>query len=249
MQLITMTTGEVGEYLQRSPGIILPVGSIEQHGSLGLVGTDALCAERIATLAGKEADGVVAPTLSYTPAQFNMSFPGTVSVSAKVFLSYFKAIVKSLGEQGFARIYVLNAHGANLAPMQAAMHDIYAEKGKDAPLLCIRSWWEFDEVNALRAEFYGEREGLHATPSEVAITQYTDRIVRNKSSLVYRKLSPSYIRDHSGDKHHPADLHKAQFPDGQVGSDPTLATPEQGERILHTAAGCVAKDYGEFVDS
>ncbi len=242
-----MTTGEVEDYLKHSPGVILPVGSLEQHGPIGLIGTDALCAERIATLVGGTVDAIVAPTLCYTPAQFNMSFSGTVSVAAKVFLSYFEAIIKSFGEQGFQRVYVLNAHGANLAPMQAAMHDIYSEMGIKAPLLRIKSWWDFDEVNALRTELYGEREGLHATPSEVAITQYTDRIVKNELPSAYRAVSSQFIRDHSGDKHDPAVLHRAHFPDGQVGSDSALATPEHGELLLKAAAESVAKDYLAFV--
>ena len=242
-----MTSGEVDAYLGHSQGVILPVGSIEQHGNMGLLGTDALCAEHISRLAARDAGAIVAPALSYTPAQFNMSFAGTVSVPAKVFSSYFESILIAFGEQGFSRIYVLNAHGANLAPMEVAMHDVYGQKKDDAPLIRIRSWWEFDEVNALRDKYYGKREGLHGTPSEIAITQYTDRVIQCDSPPAYRELSKEYIRDHGGDKHLPASMHRLQFPDGQVGSDPTLATAEQGKQLLQTAASAVARDYREFV--
>ena len=42
------TSDEVGSYLERSWGVLVPIGSSEQHGPNGLIGTDAICAEVIA---------------------------------------------------------------------------------------------------------------------------------------------------------------------------------------------------------
>ena len=244
-----MTTDEVAAYLDRSRGLVLPTGSIEQHAALGLLGTDALCAGHIARGAGELADAIVAPTLSYAPAQFNMAFAGTVSISCRVFSLLFIDIINAFQRQGFRHIYVLNAHGANLAPLQSSVHDIYAESGDHSPLVRIKNWWDFDTVNRLRDAFYGEKEGLHATPSEVAITQFTDRVVTPKQRAGYRALSQQTIRDHRGDQHLPADLHRRQFPDGQVGSDPSLATPQHGEQLLQAASRAVAEDYLRFLQS
>ena len=47
MKLEEMTWYEVQTYLQESRGIILPTGSVEQHGPLGLIGTDSICAREI----------------------------------------------------------------------------------------------------------------------------------------------------------------------------------------------------------
>ena len=76
-----MTWLEVDAYLAASGGILLPVGSTEQHGPMGLIGTDALCATTIAERAAARCDAVVAPTLALTPAPFNTAFPGTISIS------------------------------------------------------------------------------------------------------------------------------------------------------------------------
>lgn len=46
MQLHLSTWPEVQAYLGRSRTLILPIGSTEQHGPTGLIGTDAICAER-----------------------------------------------------------------------------------------------------------------------------------------------------------------------------------------------------------
>jgi creatinine amidohydrolase len=44
-----------------------------------------------------------------------------------------------------------------------------------------------------------------------------------------------------------AEEYRAKFPDGRVGSDPTLATPERGAAIFAAAVDDVAEDYAAFV--
>ena len=48
MRLQHMTWMEVDAYLKDNKGIIVPIGSTEQHGPIGLIGTDAICPEVIA---------------------------------------------------------------------------------------------------------------------------------------------------------------------------------------------------------
>ena len=64
MLLQHQTWQEVEAYLTQSKGIILPIGSTEQHGPNGLIGTDAICAEVIARGVG-EAAGVLDGLESY----------------------------------------------------------------------------------------------------------------------------------------------------------------------------------------
>ena len=52
MQLQLSTWPEVEAYLARSKAILIPIGSTEQHGPNGLLGTDALCPEIIGRRAG-----------------------------------------------------------------------------------------------------------------------------------------------------------------------------------------------------
>ena len=198
MRLDHATWPEVEDYLKRNRGIVLPVGSTEQHGPMGLIGTDALCAEGIAEAAAKKAGAYVAPTLVYTPAPFNTGFPGTISVTEATFSALFSEIVTGLLAQGFVRIFILNAHGANLAPMRAVV------EAHPAGNFHIRSWWDYAPVNDLRREFYGDWEGLHGTPSEVAITQALHRIVSTGGAGdPPRQLTPDEIKARAGDRQPP----------------------------------------------
>ncbi|WP_282121063.1 creatininase family protein [Ruegeria atlantica] len=235
-----MTWTEVETYLKTRKGIILPTGSVEQHGPIGLIGTDAICAREIAWAAADIAGAVVAPELAYAPAPFNMSFPGTVSLSTGLYCDLAREVMQGLAHHGFSIIYVLNGHGANLEPLRKAAHDVGAT-------IRIRSWWDFDRVNKLRRSYYGDWEGMHATPSEVAITQATHRVVQAGDTSPPRKISAEYIATHAGDRHGPPDEHRRDFPDGRVGSYSELARPEHGRELVDAAAQAVAADFASFV--
>ena len=244
MRLDHATWYEVEDYLRDHRGIILPTGSHEQHGPIGLIGTDAICAGEIALRAAESAGAYVAPALAYSPAPFNTGFPGTVSLSEGLFEAMADEIFAGLHAQGFTRIYVLNGHGANLAPLRAA-----AGRQPEGSVQ-IKSWWDFEPVNALRAKYYGEWEGMHATPAEVAITQALVRVVEHPDAKdPPQPLSADFIKEHAGDKHGPPDAHRAEFPDGRVGSHSTLATPEHGRSLLQAAAQSVADDFRAFEQS
>ena len=187
---------------------------------------------------------MVAPTLSYTPAPFNMAFPGTVSISNQTFERLALEVTSSLLQHGFEKIYFLNGHGANIAPLKAVIAQL--DGGKTGNIR-LRSWWDFDAVNILRREYYDDWEGMHATPSEVAITQATHRqVVSDLATEPPRKLTAQYIADHSGDRHGPPQQHRRNFPDGRVGSHSALATPKQGAELLRAAVKAVADDYSAW---
>lgn len=240
MQLALSTWLEVESYLQRSDGVILPTGSTEQHGPIGLIGTDTLCASGIAMEAAAIAGALVVPPLGYSPAPFNMSFPGTLSISADTYYQMACEIVEGLVHHGFRHIYVLNGHGANIEPMSRVL-------GEQSVPCRLRSWWDFEPVNVLRREWYGDWEGMHATPSETAITQALHRVVESDNLPPPEKLSADFMRAHAGDRHGPPLEHREQFPDGRVGSHSSLARPEQGQRLFDVATKAIADDYLNFL--
>lgn len=238
MRLDHATWREVDAYLAKTPGIILPTGSTEQHGPMGMIGTDAICAEKIAEAASVRAGCMVAPTIAYAPAPFNMAFAGTISISPELFAELFTQVSVGLRTHGFKLIYVLNGHGANLEPLREAAARIAGVH------IRIRSWWDFEPVDALRRHYYGEWEGMHATPSEIAITQATHRIIpQGDAERPPEQLTQQYIADHAGDRHGPPVEHRKRFPDGRVGSHSALARPEHGEQLLDVAAKSVADDF------
>ena len=253
MKLAHATWKEVEAYLTRSKGVVVPLGSTEQHGPNGLIGTDAICATAVAEGLAERAGALLAPTVQIGVAQFNLGFPGTISARASTLMALIEDYVRSLARHGFERIYFMNGHGGNLAPAKAAFQDLYADyslgRVQGAVRCRIRSWWELPDVDHMRRELFGEWEGMHATPSEVAITQAVlPGAVGAAKKKPPKKLSAAFLRDHAGDNHYDAATHRAEFPDGRVGSNPALASAKLGKKLLAAAIGNAVEDYKAFLE-
>lgn len=253
MILHRSTWPEVEAYLRRSRGVVIPTGSTEQHGPHGLIGTDSITAESVALAMAGPAQALVGPTLSLSQAQFNLGFPGTVSLRPTTLIQVMIDYVSSLARQGFTHFYFLNGHGGNIAPAMCAFQELHAMRSLvadgPAPIRCrLRSWWDFADVNTMRQRLYGSGEGMHATPSEVAITRHVLPGLLGADPLpAPPALTAEFMKQHGGDNHLDAASHRAQFPDGRVGSHSALGLAEHGKDLLEAAAAAAAIDYAEFL--
>lgn len=164
-----------------------------------------------------------------------MEFPGTISIQSRTLIALLLDLFKSIDEQGVRKLVLLNAHGANRAAADTACHDYFANKPDTAlRFLCV-SWWELGDVPKMRHDFFGQAEGLHATPSEISITQAISRLVKPAEMPIHQPLSAGQIAILSGDRHGPSQEHREKFPDGCVGSDPSMAAPELGAKLFQAA--------------
>jgi creatinine amidohydrolase len=245
MQLQLSTWAETEAYLTQSIGIIIPIGSTEQHGPTGLIGTDALCAEVIGKGVGEAVGAMVAPTISVGMAQHHLGFPGSITLRPSTLIAVVRDTIESLARHGFQRFFFVNGHGGNIATVTAAFSEVYAERSLKGPsnepsLKCrLKNWWQTPGVQALSQELYGVAEGSHATPSEVAVTQFA-----YPKSIKSAPLDPPIApRGEFAD----ADDYRRCFPDGRIGSNPGLATPEAGRRLYETAVREIAAEYKEWV--
>jgi creatinine amidohydrolase len=87
---------------------------------------------------------------------------------------------------------------------------------------------------------------MHATPSEIAITQARHRRIDRALLPAPRALDAAFRAAHAGDRHGPADEHRAEFPCGRVGSWSELARPEHGAELLALAIREAAEDIRSF---
>ena len=230
MRLQMMTWPEVEAYLKTSNGIIIPIG------------TDALCPEIVAEELAKETKSLIAPTISVGMAQHHLGFAGSITLRPTTLISVIGDYVASLSRHGFERFYFLNGHGGNIATVKAAFDEIYAESSlgtarhNRAGVRCVlRNWFECPSVQAIEAEAFGAANGSHATAA------YPDDAARIKSD---GKLSPEIAPQGS---FYDCEDYRRRFPDGRIGSDPTLATEDIGAKLRAAAVGDLAADYQKFL--
>jgi len=242
MKLQLSTWPEIEAYLESSRGIVIPIGSTEQHGPTGLIGTDAICPETIAS-GMSEHEILVAPTISYGMAQHHLGFPGSVSLRPSTLLAVVRDIVGSLAVQGFRQFYFLNGHGGNIATVNAAFSEIWADAsyhGRSSGLdLKMANWFMGKRVVGLSRELYGDAEGGHATPSEISLTWHAWPDQQRDVPLEPVRAPTGPIRD-------AADFRRS-FPDGRCGSEPALASREHSQRLYQAALDDALEDYRSFV--
>jgi creatinine amidohydrolase/Fe(II)-dependent formamide hydrolase-like protein len=150
--------------------------------------------------------------------------------------------VSSLSRHGFERIYFLNGHGGNIASIEAAFSEIYAEwsfaEERCPFMLKLVNWWNLAGVERLANSQFPTGHGSHATPSEIAVTQAAYPHAIKTANLAPRIAPTGPIRD--------ALDYRARFADGRIGSDPLQASPEKGRELIDLSAEGLLKDIQAF---
>jgi creatinine amidohydrolase len=95
--------------------VIIPFGSIEQHGHHLPLATDSINLTNTATLAAQEAGAVLAPTQVYGVSHNHLDFAGTMSLEPETLIAIIQNFIASLHHHGFRRVLLLNGHGGNNA--------------------------------------------------------------------------------------------------------------------------------------
>jgi len=99
MLLHMSTWSEIEQFLNRCRTIVIPIGSNEQHGPIGLLGTDWMYPEIIAHEAQKSADILVAPTFNIGMAQHHIGCAGTITLRPSTFITAIGDWTRSLSLQ------------------------------------------------------------------------------------------------------------------------------------------------------
>jgi creatinine amidohydrolase len=231
---------DVEEYLGRRTDVVLPVGSSEQHGPSGPIGTDAIVAEELAGELGEERRCAVAPCIPFAVSQQHSAFPGTIWIRPMTLIALVRDAVSSLHRQGFRRFLLVNGHPGSVGALESVLLQLHADLPE---VRCsLYNWWEQSEVRSLLSELFGNREGHHATPGELSLVRkfYPRGVLELppqepfEASLPPPSWSPTDFR--------------ARHPDGRVGSDPALASGHAGDRLFVAASRALVEMHRRLTE-
>lgn len=239
MELAKTNWPEIERSIARSSLLILPVGSVEQHGPNGLIGTDHLVAESLARAVGEDLSAPVAPTLAYGMSHHHLAFPGTTSLSPTTMILMVNDILSGFYRNGFRRFFFVNGHGGNDSPLKSAFSQFLI--GHPEARTFLANWWLLPEVVEKEKEFFGGVNGYHATCGEVSVTWHL-------YPEAERPISPGQAPDPHHEWPLGPDRFRSLYPDGRMGSDPSLSTAEKGKVLFEIAFRVIrekVKSFGE----
>ncbi|MET9080877.1 mycofactocin biosynthesis peptidyl-dipeptidase MftE [Streptomyces sp. NPDC004237] len=110
----------------RGATVLVPVGSVEQHGPHLPLDTDTVIARAVAERLAPLVEGVVAPALTYGASGEHQHFPGTVSIGTDALVTTLVELGRSLSTWA-GRVVFVNGHGGNLVALERAVALLRAE--------------------------------------------------------------------------------------------------------------------------
>lgn len=252
MFLAEMNYLEVEEYLRRSDAVLIPVGSLENHGKHLPLGTDTMIPDKIVQLLNGRSDLLIAPTVNYGATDDLVGFTGTVSLGTEGLIALLRTIVDQLYQYGFRHFLILNGHGGNTAAINAVGMHLYR---KGAYLACLNWWIMAGQMDRSWAGGHGggqETAGVMAVDPALVKTEYLHlpESIRNDVSdtlpssgwtnVTYKGVSvtiPRQLRDVTDNGWI---VHNGTI------DPPTKATPEWGRKMLEATADYIADFAMEF---
>ena len=184
--LENMTTVEVESFLATEAPLFLPLGTLEAHGRHLPVGTDSLCAQKVAENLSLKFSGAVAPNLGYgLTNSLVQTSPGSY-FPEKIYEDFVELIIQNLYNQGFKTIVVINGHGGNRPPLKNLGRRLVK---KNPMALSIIHWWLLSEQFV--TPVYNTSPGGHAAVEETAaILHFYPDLVKAKQ---YNSEQDSYV--------------------------------------------------------
>ncbi|MCC3670252.1 MULTISPECIES: creatininase [Terrisporobacter] len=167
--------------------VILPVGSVEQHGPHLPLFTDTIISEGFANLLGDKVNGIVMPSINYgyksQPASGGGPlFPGTIDLNGTTLINLVKDIIEELIRDGVRKIALVNSHFENQAFLLEAI-DLVSKNMPANTKIIMMSWWDLITQNTID-KIFDEVEFPGWALEHAAITE-TSLILKFKPELVH----------------------------------------------------------------
>lgn len=232
--------------------VVLPLGSLEQHGHHLPLLTDTMIVTEIARRAEAElgASALFLPSLWLGASDHHRGFSGTVSVGNDIYVRMLVDVLESLIGGGFRRIFLLNAHGGNIVPGQMAIYDVQLHHRNLADLwLAFSSWWTVAAEQVAALEDVEQKTVTHACELE------TSMVLRLRPELVRPEAakganipfeSAFYCPDFSKPSRVTVPRAFDQLSVTGAFGHPEIATSEKGEALLAAAVSEVVAFVREF---
>ena len=212
---------------EKNPTIIIPVGSLEQHGAHLPITTDSDIVTEIASRLAKKCGFIVFPTISYGVSEEHYPLFNT-SVNSRDLGHSLDTILLSLRENEIKSVVILNGHHGN----ERSIPDNWDGSLLGDAKLRVYSYWHF-----MKHDF--DHAGFVETSLMLAISDKV-KMKKAKKGLITKGLSEKEIQ-----RIKKLSTERGGFPkvtENGVWGDPTKATKKDGEKFLAEIVRNLAKE-------
>lgn len=134
-----MTPQEIVEAVKEIDTVIIPMGTIEQHGPHLPVGTDVLIPLTVAERVADKTRVLVAPPIYYGNSLSMAGMNGVFTITPASLAALLLDLCRSFAKQGFKKIIFLNGHGGN----KQVLSFIGQKARMETDALIVRiDWWD-----------------------------------------------------------------------------------------------------------
>lgn len=241
-ELIELTQPEVAAQLAANPLVILPAGSVEQHGPHLPAGTDIFAARAIAHAVAERMNGLVLPggPLGVTP--LHMGYEATITLSPETYVRVVTETCASAASHGARRLLVLNWHEGNIPALAIAADHVHRQSGMT--VLTVQACYVAEEMYG--KEFNGLTHGGEIETLAVLVHRpdlvHLDRIDGSSDQQKGRRMDA--LRRTRAFQPVLTDV-RSIAPTGWYGT-PHGATAQNGHRVIDGVADAIARDATEI---
>jgi len=196
---------EVEKAAKAGKVVVIPVGSVEEHGDHLPLCTDSLQPEYVALEVAKKTGCLVAPPLRYGVCNSTRNFPGTLSIR---FESLYR-VIRDAGQ-------------AHMAALRLAAQEVIWQHEKESPekkpriMVCS----DYDFAYELKGKYFSEKDGHAGTIETSRVMDIRSDLIKRKGKKSFPKL-PRFTVFSDPERY---------FPSGVIG-DPTTASAKKGQMI------------------
>ncbi len=232
-ELLKLTAHQVNE--RKFKKAILAVGSCEAHGPHLAEGTDTLVSYMLSCRVADHFDDLlVLPPITVGYSGHYDTFPFTLTLSYDTTTAVIYDYLESCMRNGMNKVYILNGHDGNIAPIEIASRKI-KEKYPQARIAALDQWWSV-AGKLLPENTFGVMNGEgHAGEGESSIAYYL------YPQWNEPELAKGYVPDHlptyTGIK-----WDFSEITASAATGDPTRGTAEKGRMMAEALVDCMVRE-------
>ena len=231
MYLDRLTSKEFQEKVSDDLVVIVPIGSVEEHGRHLPLSTDCLQPVKVAELVASEEglDILIAPLIPYGQCSSTRNFPGTISITFESLKGFISDVISDLHRNGIRNIVVLSGHAGrgHMAALKLAAEDLVREL--DMKIMVLS---DYDIAYGISDLDIPPGDGHAGFIETSRILSIDEDLVRGKGTVEFPQFPPFRVLRHP----------ERYFTSGIMG-DPSKASAEVGTRFNEI----IAKRLSELI--